>query len=93
LGVWQNGYAAFSVSESNVESVTAYLVNQAGHHKNAATRRRFVRSSNATGSLLTNAMFGIEMPLWDRTPLQGASFDWLHPGLKRLGYFLRPRRG
>ena len=30
---WQNGYGAFSVSESNVESVTAYIVNQPEHHK------------------------------------------------------------
>ena len=28
-----NGYGAFSVSESNVESVTAYILNQAEHHK------------------------------------------------------------
>ena len=28
----QNGYGAFSLSESNVESVTAYIVNQAKHH-------------------------------------------------------------
>jgi hypothetical protein len=27
-----NGYGAFSVSESNVESVTAYIDNQAEHH-------------------------------------------------------------
>src|SRR6202008_1368764 len=25
---WQNGYGAFSVSESNLESVTAYILNQ-----------------------------------------------------------------
>src|SRR6201987_6550035 len=30
---WQNGYGAFSVSESNLESVTAYILNQAEHHK------------------------------------------------------------
>jgi putative transposase len=30
---WQNGYGAFSVSESNQESVTAYILNQAEHHK------------------------------------------------------------
>src|SRR6516165_12110456 len=30
---WQNGYGAFSVSESNMEPVTAYIVNQAEHHK------------------------------------------------------------
>ena len=29
---WQNGYAAFSVSESNLESITAYILNQAEHH-------------------------------------------------------------
>jgi putative transposase len=30
---WQNGYGAFSVSESNLESVTSYILNQAEHHK------------------------------------------------------------
>jgi putative transposase len=30
---WQNGYGAFSVSESNVPSVTTYILNQAEHHK------------------------------------------------------------
>jgi putative transposase len=30
---WQNGYGAFSVSESNVEVVTLYISNQPEHHK------------------------------------------------------------
>jgi hypothetical protein len=30
---WQNGYGAFSVSESNVEAVKAYISNQAEHHR------------------------------------------------------------
>jgi REP element-mobilizing transposase RayT len=30
---WQNGYGAFSVSESNIEAVTAYITNQAEHHR------------------------------------------------------------
>jgi putative transposase len=30
---WQNGYGAFSVSESNVEAVTAYICAQAEHHR------------------------------------------------------------
>jgi REP element-mobilizing transposase RayT len=30
---WQNGYAAFSVSESRVEAVRAYIANQEEHHK------------------------------------------------------------
>ena len=30
---WQGGYGAFSVSESNVDSVVRYIENQAEHHK------------------------------------------------------------
>ena len=30
---WQNGYGAFSVSESNVEAVTAYISDQTEHHR------------------------------------------------------------
>ena len=30
---WQAGYAAFSVSQSNVKSVIAYIENQEEHHK------------------------------------------------------------
>jgi putative transposase len=30
---WQNGYGAFSVSESNVEAVTIYIQKQAEHHR------------------------------------------------------------
>jgi REP element-mobilizing transposase RayT len=30
---WQNGYGAFSVSESNVEAVTIYIQKQAEHHQ------------------------------------------------------------
>ena len=30
---WQSGYAAFSVSQSQVDTVIAYIRNQAEHHK------------------------------------------------------------
>ena len=30
---WQNGYGAFSVSESNAEALIAYITNQAEHHR------------------------------------------------------------
>jgi REP element-mobilizing transposase RayT len=30
---WQYGYGAFSVSESSVEAVTAYIASQAEHHR------------------------------------------------------------
>src|ERR1700751_6154398 len=46
---WQNGYGAFSVSESNVEAVTAYILNQPSIIRNLATRKRFVKFLNATG--------------------------------------------
>ncbi|HEX3229172.1 MAG TPA: transposase, partial [Pyrinomonadaceae bacterium] len=30
---WQGGYAAFSVSQSDLDQVTKYIANQAEHHK------------------------------------------------------------
>ena len=30
---WQNGYGAFSVSESNAEALSAYITGQAEHHR------------------------------------------------------------
>ena len=30
---WQNGYAAFSLSQSNVEEVRRYIENQEEHHR------------------------------------------------------------
>jgi len=30
---WQNGYGAFSVSQSNIEGVRQYIANQAEHHR------------------------------------------------------------
>jgi len=30
---WQKGYAAFSVSESNIEAVVEYIRNQEAHHR------------------------------------------------------------
>ena len=39
---WQQGYAAFSVSTSNLASVTEYIENQAEHHKKRDYRAEFV---------------------------------------------------
>lgn len=30
---WQEGYSAFTVSQSNIEAVRAYIANQAEHHR------------------------------------------------------------
>ena len=35
---WQGGYAAFSVSQSNLQDVIAYIENQEEHHKRVTSR-------------------------------------------------------
>jgi putative transposase len=39
---WQTGYAAFSVSESNVRVVTKYIAGQEEHHKKHSFQEEFV---------------------------------------------------
>ena len=39
---WQTGYAAFSVSESNVPAVTKYISSQEEHHKKHSFQDEFV---------------------------------------------------
>jgi REP element-mobilizing transposase RayT len=39
---WQTGYAAFSVSKSNLEAVRTYIANQEQHHKKIDFREEFV---------------------------------------------------
>jgi REP element-mobilizing transposase RayT len=39
---WQTGYGAFSVSESNVPTVRAYIENQEEHHKTMTFQEEFV---------------------------------------------------
>jgi putative transposase len=46
---WQSGYGAFSVSESAVESVRAYVASQQEHHKKISFQdefRAFLRKNN-----------------------------------------------
>ena len=38
---WQTGYAAFSVSESAVEAVYQYILNQKEHHKNSGFEQEY----------------------------------------------------
>jgi hypothetical protein len=66
---WQNGYGAFSVSESNVESVSAYIVTKLNIIRSLATKKWFVKSSNVTGSLSTSGTSGIK-----RAAVSGATF-------------------
>ena len=39
---WQTGYGVFSVSESNVAAVTAYIAGQHEHHKKHSFQEEFV---------------------------------------------------
>jgi REP element-mobilizing transposase RayT len=39
---WQNGYGAFSVSRSQLESVKAYLANQREHHRKQTFQKEFI---------------------------------------------------
>jgi putative transposase len=38
---WQAGYGAFSVSQSNVDAVKAYLANQEAHHRTKTFQEEF----------------------------------------------------
>ena len=38
---WQSGYGAFSVSQSNVEQVKAYIANQEEHHRRLSFQDEF----------------------------------------------------
>lgn len=40
---WQNGYGAFSVSESNAKRVIQYIDGQAAHHKEVSFEDEFIR--------------------------------------------------
>ena len=46
---WQGGYAAFSVSQSNLKSVIAYIENQDEHHKRVTFRDEYRAFLNAHG--------------------------------------------
>ena len=39
---WQGGYAAFSVSQSQVDTVIAYIRNQAEHHKKESSKDEYL---------------------------------------------------
>ena len=40
---WQRGYAAFTVSQSNLKQVQRYLARQKEHHRNVSFRAEFIR--------------------------------------------------
>jgi putative transposase len=59
---WQNGYGAFSVSESDVASVTAYILIQPEHHRKFSYQEEIREIFKRQGSPSTNVIFGINAP-------------------------------
>ena len=39
---WQNGYGAFTVSESQIDAVTKYIAKQKQHHRKESFEREFI---------------------------------------------------
>jgi putative transposase len=46
---WQTGYGAFSISESMIEDVKKYILNQKEHHKNFSFQEEFDRFEKKYG--------------------------------------------
>ena len=46
---WQRGYAAFTVSQSNLEDVRRYLARQKEHHQRVSFRDEFISFLKANG--------------------------------------------
>jgi REP element-mobilizing transposase RayT len=46
---WQRGYAAFTVSQSNVSQVQQYLLRQKEHHQQVSFRDEFIQFLKANG--------------------------------------------
>ena len=46
---WQRGYGAFTVSQSNVESVRRYIARQKEHHRKLSFRHEFIQFLRENG--------------------------------------------
>ena len=55
LFAWQTGYGVFSVSVSNLDTVTAYIANQADHHRQRSFEDEFREFLRKHGIASTSA--------------------------------------
>jgi REP element-mobilizing transposase RayT len=46
---WQRGYGAFTVSESSIKRVQAYIARQKEHHRNQSSRDEFIKVLRLNG--------------------------------------------
>ena len=51
---WQRGYAAFTVSQSNLKQVQRYLATQKEHHRKVSFRDEFISFLQANGMNMTS---------------------------------------
>ena len=79
---WQNGYGAFSVSQSASKSVFSYLADQEIHHRRMTFQEEFRALLTNTKSVLMSGMCGID---------PGKSYAPSAPPTRRTGVF-PPRR-
>ena len=57
---WQAGYGAFSVSQSETETVVTYIKNQARHHQKMTFQEEYRRFLERHQSSTTSVMSGTE---------------------------------
>jgi putative transposase len=68
---WQNGYGAYSVSESSVEAVSAYISDQAEHHRKFSYQEE-LRDASETPSSRFRRTLSLGIMTDPRPPFQGA---------------------
>ena len=92
---WQRGYAAFSVSESQIARVAGYIERQKIHHAKFSFRDEFLVSCRDTGSRRMRSICGRDLSPADAGSNSGyarRSPGW-KPGVNERPTILSPRSG
>ncbi len=58
---WQNGYGAFSIGKSQVNTLKKYIQNQEEHHRKKSFKEEFLEILNCYGLNMTNVIYGIKL--------------------------------
>ncbi len=57
---WQNGYGAFSIGKSQVNTLKEYIQNQEEHHRKKSFKDEFLEILNRYG-VMTSVIYGIKL--------------------------------
>jgi len=76
---WQRGYGAFSVSQSHVNRVTAYIANQEEHHRSVSFQEEYQRFVKAYGLAWRDEETGelIAEPFAEYKTVKTVLSDWV----------------